>query len=854
MTQEIIYSKSIAIKPLAVILNTSGKDAVSAGSTFTISVTIGNKGSESAVIEVSIEDISQGIKRWCTSFREYLALGSNQSDEVIFNFQVPYDIQPGTYEYMIVVDAQEHYPEYTPIRYEQYIQVLPPTSNIVVATEPTFLVQPTTTPAQPALIPQGGTFVAQVLVQNRGLRVDRFHLVCSDLPLSWFTITYPQGFQGEGLVIQPDSLNLNPGEGGIITLVVTPPFDAIAGNYVPTLQLFSENHQNLVLLDLIHLHIPQQHLLQTELRTLIGRIQNKSGFYQVRLTNSGNIHREVSLHVKDLDESDICKYTLEETCVLIPPHTTVDINLKVKPDNKWKRPLIGGAKVINFNIDLEDTQQLPIPNSTLPGVLLWETRPWWQLIPILILALLGIGASAYLIWWFLFRVPPPPKILDFYSEDNSYEAINNDVVHLGFSISDANRVQTLKITGMSVDGKPLTRPEEYDLSQGLPELLKPFCKLEKSILTCRNFRTSARLAANYVFEMTIIPKPERGASSETRKTNPVAILPIPIPQVIALSSTQPIYQEVSDIALSKDKNKKQANSEISLNWSVINPKQLKQLQLVGRAPDGVILSPIRNYDFSESIPAELKAYCKLEAELVCKNVRTGIKKPGDYVFAMTALPQGDVAQKIEPKLSELIKIIPRPPQILDFKINGKPAQIKYFIPISTQPDKSETKAKVKSKAKDNNFIIFSWNIDTSEGSQVQLLPAPGNILPKGSMKFNLDPKPSIMTLILQVTNSTGQQVTRSVIIETYDPNPKDPAATAAQAVADTFANAQKQATEAQKQAEKAAASATKANNQAPSKPNTSTSDDEDEGFNSTPPVLKPVEQAPQLDRGIRQNR
>lgn len=79
---------------------------------------------------------------------------------------------------------------------------------------------------------------------------------------------------------------------------------------------------------------------------------------------------------------------------------------------------------------------------------------------------------------------------------------------------------------------------------------------------------------------------------------------------------------------------------------------------------------------------------------------------------------------------------------------------------------------------------------------MQLLPAPGNVLPKGSMKFNLDPKPSTMTLMLQVTNSTGQQVTRSVIIETYDPNPKDPAATDAKVAAEAFANAQKAAADA----------------------------------------------------------
>ncbi len=58
--------------------------------------------------------------------------------------------------------------------------------------------------------------------------------------------------------------------------------------------------------------------------------------------------------------------------------------------------------------------------------------------------------------------------------------------------------------------------------------------------------------------------------------------------------------------------------------------------------------------------------------------------------------------------------------------------------------------------------------------------------------------------MLQVTNSTEQQVTRSVIIETYDPNPQDPDATVAKAAAEALVNAQKAAVDAQKQASTAA--------------------------------------------------
>lgn len=55
--------QSTTIKPLAIILSASGKDAVPAGSTFTLSVTVRNKGKQSAVIEVYIEEVSRGLRQ-----------------------------------------------------------------------------------------------------------------------------------------------------------------------------------------------------------------------------------------------------------------------------------------------------------------------------------------------------------------------------------------------------------------------------------------------------------------------------------------------------------------------------------------------------------------------------------------------------------------------------------------------------------------------------------------------------------------------------------------------------------------------------------------------------------------------
>jgi hypothetical protein len=862
-------------KPLAVILSASGKDAITPGSTFTLSATVGNKGKQSALIEVYIEEISPGLLQWCSSAQEHLALGPDQTEEVVFQFTVPFDALPGTYSYIVVVDAHEHYPEDTPIRYQQYLHVLPGTGDIVRSTDPTFVLQPVTSSTNSVTIQPGGALPIQVFVHNRGDRVDRFRLVCSDLPKSWFSITYPQNFQGAGLVLQADSLNLNPGDSGQIMLMITPPLDALAGSYVPTVRLFSENNPDLVLLDLVYLQVPPNHLLQAELRTIISRVRHKAGLYQVRLTNAGNTQRQILLQAKNLDEEEICAYTLEHSQVLVQPKQTVAIDLQVQPAKGRRRPLMGGARILNFSVELQDNYEIPLTNDNLPGTLVWEARPWWQLLPFFVLAFLGMGAIAYLFWWLLLRIPPSPKIFQFSPEDSAYSAVNNDVVRLGFAINDAKRLQSITIVGMSADGTPLTRPEVYDFSQGLPAILQPSCIQQKGLLTCRQVRTSARKPGNYIFEMTALPKLGRGAVPDKMKTNPVAILPIPQPQIFAFASIQPIYQEVSsqnqelkvkgqkskvkgeELEITTNNSVKQSDTEIRLNWAIANANQLKAIQVIGRTVDGLVVSPGKTYDFSRGIPPQLKKTCVSGEALVCVNVPSGTRKPGDYVFELRAISKSEAGEKLEPKKTEVIKILPKPPRILDFKINDKNPAPKVLIPII--PGKPVPP------------LVLSWQIDASEGTKVELLPAPGTVPLKGFVPFTPDPKPGSITLTLQITSTTGQQIVRSVILETYDPKAIDPAVAAAKAMADALAKSQQEtqkAAQAEKEKEKeAAATAAKAaaakaaaatNPAVPNAPGAaqqaqpdSSDSDEDTPDPKTPPSLSPADLPPQFDKRLR---
>ncbi|HAA29390.1 MAG TPA: hypothetical protein DCE56_18930, partial [Cyanobacteria bacterium UBA8553] len=356
-------------KPLAVIPNPSGTHTVMAGSSFELCVTVSNKGNQSALIDIYIDEVSQLLRQWCESPYERIALSPNSTSEVVFQFQVPPQTVPGNYTYLLVVDAPQHYPEDTPIRYSQRLQVLPAIEDAVRVSDATLTVSPASSSRNAIAIQPGQLLQVSVLVDNRSNRVDRFWLSCSDLEEGWWGVRYPEGLQLPGLVTTADGLDLNPGAKGEILLFFNPPLNAVAGNYIATLRLQSANNPDFVLLDAVYLQILPVYLLNVELRTLLGRVRRLAGVFEVRLTNDGNTARELVVYATSLDEDELCTYTLEPNQVRVLPGSDANVGLQVKPTKWWCRPLYGGGRPINFAVGLEDRQQMPLPKDLPQGTL-----------------------------------------------------------------------------------------------------------------------------------------------------------------------------------------------------------------------------------------------------------------------------------------------------------------------------------------------------------------------------------------------------------------------------------------------------------------------------------------------------
>ncbi|MGK7928380.1 MAG: transcriptional regulator [Spirulina sp.] len=797
--------------PFGIILNPLGDISVTAGETAELSVTIVNDADKSPSIDVLIDETSGLVREWCILPEQRLALGQGQSSEVLFKFDIPIDTPPGNYEYVLVVDAPQHYPEETPILLDRRMQVLPYVQESRVSSDPTFILSPPTTSDSPIPLQQEQSFEVTVVVDNRSDRVDRFRLLCPDLAKEWYKIIYEEGFSAGGLLIAEQRLELNPGDRGTIRLIVTPPANTKAGIYTPTLSLKSANNPDLILLDVIYIQVLPVYLLTVELATIIGKIKNQPGLYTLFFHNSGNTDRNVRVKVTGVEDEKRYIFTVEPEQLKLAPTGSAAFSVEVEVMKLWKRSFF--AQTVDFAIEIEDLEELPLISNRFPGVLIIEGRPWWQFVLVFLAALLTLGGLIFLVWLLFPRPPAPPEIADFSPQSSFYSEENGRPIRLNWQIANPNRLQTIKVQGLTPEGNVISRAVTYNLTQGIPEVLKDFCTIE-DLLICINVPTDGRKAGDYIFTLTATPIPRRRRgffarlwnrifrtrnSPVSMKTNIIRMFPIPQPRVVELTSTQPTYivgeratsnrQQATGNRQQTTENKEQpsnfslpvANPKpeqqttnnqqpatnnqqpttnnqqpkgIRLNWKVANVQQLQELRLVARDREGIVNSPLKIYDFSEGVPETLQDVCQIkEFELSCRDVVTGTIQPGTYIFELISIPRSRDAKPLEPVKTDPIKVEPVliPIEILEFTINGAEALPKYVVALKSEPI----------------LLTLAWKVQGGEGLKVELKPSPGTVPPEGTIALPLAQKPGTTTLVLVASDSSGKSVTRSVAIDTF---------------------------------------------------------------------------------------
>ncbi|MBP0029716.1 hypothetical protein [Roseofilum sp. Guam] len=176
------------------------------------------------------------------------------------------------------------------------------------------------------------------------------------------------------------------------------------------------------------------------------------------------------------------------------------------------------------------------------------------------------------------------------------------------------------------------------------------------------------------------------------------------PRIEAFNSVSPSYSAAND-------------DFIYLNWEIRHPRQIRGLQILGRSPNGNVTSIPVSYDLSRGLPESLQEFCTRSwRRLVCGNIRTDAREPGDYIFELKVTPKRSRVSPIIAKTNR-IAISPIPlPEILEFKATLAPPDattvtVREGSPTvsSSNPPNSQNTTNPPANNQ-TNTIELSWQI------------------------------------------------------------------------------------------------------------------------------------------------
>lgn len=712
--------------PLKVIINPSGIQDGMPGDTIELHVVLSNQGNQSAVVYLyfAFDDDFKSLMGWSDSPRESVAIDPQQnSDEITFYFPIPPDALPGTYNYTLVVDSPDHYPQDTPINFPQQIKVISKQHTVIRVNDPTFSLKPGTNVNKPLIYNFTEPLQVEVTVDNRSNRVDRFRLTCPDLDEDWYTISYiTTRLDGPGLLADVTALPLNPGAQGLILWKFHPPTDTLAGSYSPTIRLHSENLPDLVLLDLVYIQIPTVYRIDVELTTVLGQVSRIPGKYTLSLFNRGNVVRELNLIAESRDEEQLFSYNFEPGEVRLLPSRSYESNLTIKPRPWWRRPWFGAGLFINFQVKVQDKQSFPLSHTVPEGRLLWKPRPFWQLLLLILLSLGLLGGLAFIIWRML--NPDPLKIENFRANSEQITEGNGEVL-LSW---DIRNYQQLKQLELRIKGAQPIKPTIYDFKNGIPETLVQPCQIQgKKDLICSNLKPGITAQGTYTFELQGVYRKGVSVFAQTTKTETqntqVAINEKPIADVVDFKANKSQFTK---------------GDNILFNWKISNPLLLDKIEIASTTEDGVSTGAPVTYKFNQGNieDPKLQNSCKEEnQQLECTNISLPASKPGKFIFEIKAFPNNGSPKISSKKTENKIQVSSKPFKIVAFTING-----------SDQPTLVLDEGKT---------ARLDWRVE-GEDIQVKFDPIIGNVSPVGSKQLPVNL--AFPTQIkLQVVDKFGQQ-------------------------------------------------------------------------------------------------
>lgn len=601
--------------------------------------TVFNLGKQEAEISISItaiDDRSEPLQNWCSLEPNPVVLNPGESEEVVLVFNIPQQATPDLYKYEVLFEAPEQYPE----RFFRCVQQLA-VSHVDREPEwgesPQFSLNPPNSSSQPYSIePEGETKIV-ITVRNQSTLVDSFELSCPDLELDWYTVQYPErDLKLPGLIAETDGLKLNPGKEGEIVLTIHPPSLTLAGNYVRTIQLTSSNRKDLVLLDVLYLNIVSDDRLEGDITPQLRTLPKETGEFALKVINLGNITRNLDLNVRD--NKGMFTYKLDNKQLPLPPGQTENLTLTAKPRwfMGWRRPLRGKGLESRFELVADNTYDVVLPETDKPpvvpqnlarGTIILAPRPRWQLIALIVLATSAVGALIFAIWWWVFRLPPAPRIREFNATKTTV-ADEREIVYLNWRIKNPQQVSKVGFItqGSGENGKDETYEsfEECtvdDLESCIPQKLTKFCQISDRDLECSKLPLNILDPGKYTFELQIYPKTARKLLRkrdsdevfDTETSDTLTIAPPPIPKI----------SRNTGLLIDKNVYRKPSSEAVKLSWEITQFNRLKKLNIISRGSEGK--NRTYSYTYSEKTGDLVPVNSQQQDKLQCSRIEQDAK-------------------------------------------------------------------------------------------------------------------------------------------------------------------------------------------------------------------------------------
>ena len=600
--------------------------------------TVFNLGKREAEISISItaiDDISEPLQNWCSLRPNPVVLNPGESEEVVLVFNIPQQAVPDIYKYEVLFEAPEQYPEKF-FRCVQQLAISRVDREPEWGESPQFSVNPPNSSSKPYSIePEGETEIV-VTVKNQSTLVDSFELSCPDLESDWYTVQYPErDLKLPGLITETDALKLNPGKEGEIILTIHPPSLTLAGNYVRTIQLTSSNRKDLVLLDVLYLNIISNDRLEGDISPQLKTLPQETGEFTLKVVNLGNITRNLDLNVED--NKGMFAYKLNNKQLPLPPGQTESLTLTAKPRwfMGWRRPLRGKGLESRFELVADNTYDIVLPETNKPpvvpknlarGTIILAPRPRWQLIALIVLATSAVGALIFAIWWWVFRLPPAPRIREF-NATKTMIADEREIVYLDWRIKNPQQVSKV---GFITRGSGDELDETYesfknctvdDLESCIPQRFTEFCQISDRQIQCSKLPMNVLDPGKYTFELQIYPKSARKLLRkrdsdevfDTEASDTITIAPPPIPKI----------SRNTGLLIEKNTYEKPSSEAVKLNWEVSQFSRLKKLNISSRDSEGK--NRTYSYTYSEKTGELVPVNSQQQGKLQCSRIEQDAK-------------------------------------------------------------------------------------------------------------------------------------------------------------------------------------------------------------------------------------